>query len=183
MAKAAVRAMDTVEAFLKVGGYINIGANDIDYTADVTRWGVAGASKRGWSTWLTAAVVPDRVVAMVPVVFDLLNFTPNIHHMYENYGGWTWAMQDYVNENIMSFIDSPQMDLWTNITDPIKYADRLTMPKLVVNSGMDEFFMPDDTHWWWNQMPGPKHFLMTPNTDHVCATGVLETIPAIGSFI
>jgi PhoPQ-activated pathogenicity-related protein len=75
------------------------------------------------------------------------------------------------------------MDLWTNITDPIAYADRLTMPKLVVNSGMDEFFMPDDTHWWWDKMPGPKHFLMTPNTDHICATGVLETIPAIGAFI
>jgi PhoPQ-activated pathogenicity-related protein len=75
------------------------------------------------------------------------------------------------------------MDLWTNITDPIKYAERLTMPKLVVNSGMDEFFMPDDTHWWWSKMPEPKHFLMTPNTDHICATGVLETIPAIGAFI
>lgn len=75
------------------------------------------------------------------------------------------------------------MDLWTNITDPFKYAERLTMPKLVVNSGMDEFFMPDDTHWWWSKMPEPKHFLMTPNTDHICATGVLETIPAIGAFM
>jgi len=75
------------------------------------------------------------------------------------------------------------MDLWTNITDPIHYAERLTMPKLIVNSGMDEFFMPDDTRWWWDKMPEPKHFLMTPNTDHICATGVLETIPAIGAFI
>jgi PhoPQ-activated pathogenicity-related protein len=175
MAKAAVRAMDTVEAFLAAG---------VDgYQADVKRWAVAGASKRGWSTWLTAAVVPDRIHAMVPVVFDLLNFTPNIHHMYENYGGWSWALGPYVSEGIMSFLDSPAMDLWTNITDPIAYAERLTMPKLVVNSGMDEFFMPDDTHWWWNKMPEPKHFLMTPNTDHICATGVLETIPAIGSFI
>ena len=101
MAKAAVRAMDTVEAFLAAG------VPGSGYKADMKRWGVAGASKRGWCTWLTAAVVPDRVHAMIPVVFDLLNFTPNIHHMYENYGGWSWALGPYVSEGVMSFLDSP----------------------------------------------------------------------------
>ena len=57
------------------------------------------------------------------------------------------------------------------------------MPKMVVNSGNDEFFMPDDTHYWWANMPEPKHFLLMPNAEHTTATGALEELPAIKAFI
>ena len=60
--------------------------------------------------------------------------------------------------------------------------DKLTMPKLVVNSGMDEFFLPDDTHFWWDKMPEPKHFLMIPNAEHSEATGILELLPDIYTY-
>ena len=36
------------------------------------------------------------------------------------------------------------------------YLDRLTMPKLLINSGGDEFFLPDDNHYFWNDLPGEK---------------------------
>ena len=68
------------------------------------------------------------------------------------------------------------------IVDPYWYSDRLTMPKMIVNSGMDEFFLPDDTRWWWDDMAGEKHFLMVPNAEHSEATGVLELLPAITTF-
>lgn len=61
--------------------------------------------------------------------------------------------------------------------------ERLTMPKLVVNAVLDEFQQPDDTRYWWNQMPEPKHFLMTPNAEHSEATGILEIVPAIGTWL
>lgn len=32
-------------------------------------------------------------------------------------------------------------------------------------------------------MPEPKHFLMTPNAEHSMATGILEIVPAIGTWI
>jgi hypothetical protein len=57
------------------------------------------------------------------------------------------------------------------------------MPKLVVNAVLDEFQQPDDTHYWWDQMPSPKHFIMTPNAEHSEATGILEIVPAIGAWI
>mmetsp|Transcript_8284 Transcript_8284/g.12359 ORF Transcript_8284/g.12359 Transcript_8284/m.12359 type:complete len:247 (+) Transcript_8284:44-784(+) len=67
--------------------------------------------------------------------------------------------------------------------DPFWYKDRLTMPKLVVNAVLDEFQQPDDTHYWWSEMPEPKHFIMTPNAEHSEATGILEIVPAIGTYI
>lgn len=33
-----------------------------------------GASKRGWTTWLVGAVDTTRVMAIVPIVLDAINF-------------------------------------------------------------------------------------------------------------
>eukprot|EP00605_Chrysophyceae_sp_TOSAG23-4_P002816 GSChrysophyteH1.ASY1.ANO1.3101.1 assembled CDS len=146
-------------------------------------YSVAGASKRGWTTWDVGAVDPERVVAIVPIVLDAINFVPVMHHQYQSYNGFSWALQDYLDENIFDRIDSPQMQLLAENVDPYYYRNRLTMPKLVVNAVADEFQQPDDTHYWWDEMPGPKHFIMTPNAEHSEATGILEIVPAIGAWI
>ena len=88
-----------------------------------------------------------------------------------------------MNAGYVEYIDTPESYLLTTIIDGFAYRERLTMPKLVVNSGNDEFFMPDDTHFWWSEMPEPKHFLLLPNTEHTTATGALESFPAINAFI
>lgn len=36
------------------------------------------------------------------------------------------------------------------------YNERYTMPKMVVTTGGDEFFIPDDSHYYWDQLQGPK---------------------------
>eukprot|EP00058_Branchiostoma_floridae_P004655 XP_002590143.1 hypothetical protein BRAFLDRAFT_90877 [Branchiostoma floridae] len=61
MTKAAVRAMDTVQDFVK-----KMTGNQPE------KFMVAGASKRGWTTWTTAAV-DKRVFALAPMVLDVLN--------------------------------------------------------------------------------------------------------------
>lgn len=40
------------------------------------------------------------------------------------------------------------------------------LPKFVVNGGNDEFFLPDDNHYWWDDLPGEKHLLHIPDADH-----------------
>ena len=60
MTKAAVKAMDAVTEFTAPKG------------GKITRYMVAGASKRGWTTWTTAAV-DKRVFAAVPIVMVSLN--------------------------------------------------------------------------------------------------------------
>lgn len=57
------------------------------------------------------------------------------------------------------------------------------MPKLVINSGDDEFFQNDNTRYWWDDMPGPKHFMMMPNAEHATITGLGELLPAIKVFM
>ena len=40
-----------------------------------------------------------------------------------------------------------------DIVDPYSYREKLVLPKLVCNSGGDEFFMPDNIRYWWKDMP------------------------------
>lgn len=121
--------MDTVEAFLKQKSI-----------ADVAGFAVAGASKRGWTTWTTAAV-DSRVIAAIPIVMDLLNMHQNLHHFWRAYGGWTFALTDYYAMNFTTKLDNPNFQPMADIIDPLSYVDRLTMPKLVIDSTGDEFFM------------------------------------------
>src|ERR1019366_961760 len=85
MTKAAVRAMDTVTAFC---------ASPEGGNAKVDEFVVAGGSKRGWTTWTTAAV-DKRVVAIIPIVIDVLNMEPSMMHHYGAYGFWAPAIANY----------------------------------------------------------------------------------------
>jgi len=175
MVKASVRAMDAMQEFVRTK-LPETGAT-IDY------FSVSGASKRGWTTWLVGVVDPNRVKVIVPVVLDAINFVTVEHHQYRSYGGWTYALTDYTEMNITSRFDDPNMVTLQEMEDPYFYRDRLTMPKLIVNAVMDEFQQPDDTHYWWNDMPEPKHFLIAPNAEHSLATGIFVAVPSISAFI
>lgn len=171
MTKAVVRAMDTVTSYVAE-----------KFQHDVSQFIIAGASKRGWTTWTTAAV-DLRVIAIVPMVMDALNFIPNIHHFWRAYGGWTFALNDYYDLNFTRQIDLPATAQMFGVVDPYVYRSRLTMPKLVVDAGGDEFFMPDDNHYWWDEMPGEKHILFIQDAEHSLATGIQEIIPSVAAFV
>jgi len=147
----------------------------------VDKFMIAGASKRGWTTWTTAAV-DERVVAMMPLVMDELNFVNNIHHHHRAYCGWSFALADYSAMNFTRELDLPNVAAMMEIIDPLVYASRLTMPKLVVDAGGDEFFLPDDNLWWWNNMSEPKHLLLVANAEHSLATGIVSILDAAGAF-
>jgi PhoPQ-activated pathogenicity-related protein len=156
MTKAAVRAMDTVTAFCgsPQGGGVNVQA-----------FVVAGGSKRGWTTWLTAVVDP-RVIGIIPLAINVLNVQESFLHHYSAYGFWAPAVQDYVNSGIMDWFGTPQMTALMSIVDPYQYRRRLTMPKFIINGAGDQFFLPDSSQFYFDDLLGVKYLRYVPNTDH-----------------
>jgi PhoPQ-activated pathogenicity-related protein len=156
MTKSAVRAMDTVVAFCdspqggmtKVDGFV-----------------VAGGSKRGWTTWTTAAV-DRRVVAIIPVVIDVLNIEPSFKHHFEAYGFYAPAVHDYEEMHIMEWQGTPQYRALMKIVEPYEYRPRLTMPKFIINATGDQFFLPDSSRYYFDDLPGIKYLRYVPNADH-----------------
>jgi len=130
---------------------------------------VAGASKRGWTTWTTAAVDP-RVVAIAPIVIDTLNVQSVFMHQWQAYGFWAPAVIDYQNAGIMDWFGTPQMDALLEIEDPYRYSARLALPKYLINSSGDQFFLPDDAQFYFGDLPGEKYLRYEPNTDHGMAS-------------
>ncbi len=156
MTKAAVRAMDTVQDFARSEAFGKL---------DLKGFVVAGASKRGWTTWTTAAV-DRRVVGIIPIVIDLLNLTPSFRHHYQAYGAWAEAVNDYVEAGVMDWIDTPQFKALMSIVEPYSYRERFTMPKFILNAADDQFFLPDSSQFYFDALPGVKYLRYVPNADH-----------------
>jgi len=156
MTKAAVRAMDTVTSFLETVPTLRV---------QVNHFIVAGESKRGWTTWTTAAVDP-RVVAIVPIVIDVLNVIPSFQHHYRSYGFWAPAVKNYFEMKLMDMMDTKRYRELMAIEDPYSYCDRYTMPKLLIDSAGDQFFLPDSSRFYFDKLPGEKYLRYEPNSDH-----------------
>jgi PhoPQ-activated pathogenicity-related protein len=156
MTKAAVRAMDTVISFCASaeGGHTPIDG-----------FVVAGGSKRGWTTWTTAAV-DMRVIAIVPIVIDMLNIEPSMLHHYGAYGFWAPSIGDYSALHIMEWTGTPQYHALMHIEEPYEYRSRLTMPKFLINASGDQFFLPDSSQFYFDELSGPKYLRYVPNADH-----------------
>lgn len=171
MTKAGVRALDTMNDLVqKKRGQ------------SVDRFLVAGASKRGWTTW-TVGAVDKRVVAIAPIVMDLLHMQTNLHHYFRALGGWTFAFDDYYNLNFTKDLDSPYIKKMADIIDPISYNDRyVNKPKLITSTGGDEFFMVDDSKYYFDELKGPKYLRMMPNAEHSCAGHEISLLFGIRAF-
>jgi PhoPQ-activated pathogenicity-related protein len=159
MTKSAVRAMDAATGFL---------ASPEGGGAPLKRFVVAGGSKRGWTTWTTAAV-DSRVVAIVPFVIDMLNVIPSFEHHHRVYGFFAPAVKDYEEMGIMDWSGHPRYKQLMQIVEPYEYRERLTLPKFMINATGDEFFLPDSSQFYFDDLRGEKHLRYVPNTSHSLA--------------
>jgi PhoPQ-activated pathogenicity-related protein len=160
----------------------------------IDKFVLTGASKRAWTAWLAAAVDgqttadpagASRVIALAPIVMDALHLEQGMKVWWKAYGGWSFAMHDFWEQNITTRIGSPEFAALCATHDPSAYAARLTMPKLVIDATGDEFFYLQDDSVWWDQhpLPGESHRLMVANAEHSFATGIPTLKPALDSFV
>lgn len=158
MAKSVVRAMDATQAFAPaVAGKA------------LERFVVLGFSKRAAATWLTAAVDP-RVAAIAPGVFDVLNMAPQFEHHYRAYGFYADAVRDYTHYGVLRRIRSPEGRALLQVIDPYSYRATLSLPKYLINSPGDQFFLPDSGRHYLDLLSGETLTRYVPNTDHGLAS-------------
>jgi PhoPQ-activated pathogenicity-related protein len=172
MTKSIVRAMDTITSFC---------ASPAGGVLAVDRFVLGGASKRGWTAWTTAAV-DSRVVAIIPVVIDLLNLEPSFEHHYRSYGFWAPAIAEFEQAGIMRWAGTPQFAALIHIEDPYSYRDRLTMPKFIVNAAGDQYFLPDSSQFYFTGLKGENYLRYLPNTDHSLKGEYVDAAESAVSF-
>ena len=156
MVKSVVRAMDTIQSFMESsqGGNLRISG-----------FVVAGASKRGWTTWLTAAV-DKRVIAIIPMVIDVLNVKKVLKHHFAAYGFWSPAIRDYANHHILERYQTKAFTQLMELEDPYFYKARITIPKYMINATGDQFFLPDSSRFYFHDLVGKSYLRYLPNTSH-----------------
>ncbi len=154
MTKSAIRAMDAIQEF-----------TDKEIQKKINRFVVSGASKRGWTTWLTGAW-DDRVAAIGPAVIDVLNMPVNLDYQIETWGDYSYQIQDYVELGIAQDISSDQGRALATMIDPYSYREKLTMPKMIFIGTNDPYWPVDAIKNYIDDIPGQNFIHYVPNAGH-----------------
>lgn len=154
MVKAAVRAMDAVQEFTAK-----------EWQQPVKTFLVSGASKRGWTTWLTAAA-DSRVSALAPMVINMLNMEPHMKLQQASFGGYSEQIHDYTERGLHKLISSERGRTLRTIVDPYSYLDDIRQPKLIILGTNDRYWPVDSLNLYWDALEGEKYVLYVPNDGH-----------------
>ncbi|MFN0052184.1 MAG: PhoPQ-activated pathogenicity-related family protein [Planctomycetales bacterium] len=154
MVKSLVKAMDALQSFSKD-----------QWQTPVAGFVVSGASKRGWTTWLTAAADP-RVKAIAPMVIDTLNMRDQGPYQLKSFGKYSEQINDYTQRGLVPMPDTPEAKRLWSMVDPWIYRERLTIPKMIINGANDPYWTTDALNLYWNDLPGNKWVLYVPNAGH-----------------
>jgi PhoPQ-activated pathogenicity-related protein len=154
MVKSVVKAMDVLQAFGKQ-----------EWNKPVESFIVSGASKRGWTTWLTAAVDP-RVRAIAPMVIDTLNMRAQMPRQLETFGAYSARLMPYTSRGLVPIPETAEGERLLSMVDPWAYREKLNLPKLIINGTNDFYWATDALNVYWNDLPGNKWALYVPNAGH-----------------
>ncbi len=155
MTKGAFKSMEAVQEYTT------------QQNQPLNKFIVAGASKRGWTSWLMGSIdTQNRVVGIIPVVYDNLDLSKQLPHQFASWGEYSPMIADYTRRGLQQLLSTPRGLELTRIVDPYTYRARLTMPKLLVNGTNDPYWTTDALNLYWKDLPEPKSAYYAPNSGH-----------------
>lgn len=163
MVKSIIKGMDASQEILAKNGF------------NISQFVIVGASKRGWAAWL-ASLEDERISAIIPVVIDILNVQQNIKHICNSYKNHCPpALRDYKAEGITDSIESKEFANLMEIEDPFtyinlsQYSKQASIPKYIINTSGDDFYAPDSSKFYFNQLKGDNYIRYLPDAMHYLA--------------
>lgn len=121
---------------------------------------------------------------LMPIVLDIFNVKKSLGHIIDFYDGTPPpALGDYQRANVIDSIDNPNFQPLMEIEDPISYLNgpyqeiyrkRFSLKKLFIQSSGDDFFVPDASHFYLDDLPGENQIRYLPNTMHYLIGSVLS---------
>jgi PhoPQ-activated pathogenicity-related protein len=154
MVKSVVQSMDAIEEF-----------TGAQWEKKITGFVVSGASKRGWTAWLTAASDP-RVIAVAPMVIDLLNIPEQLPLQVSRFGATSEMISPYTDRGLVPFHDTEEARALWRMVDPWTYRSLYTMPKLILLGTNDPYWTTDALNVYWDGLPAGKYVSYSPNAGH-----------------
>jgi PhoPQ-activated pathogenicity-related protein len=154
MAKSVIKAMDALEAFTRE-----------QWKQPVKNFVIAGASKRGWTTWLTGASDP-RVKAIAPLVIDTLDMQNQMDHQKRSFGAYSEQIKDYTERHLVPIPKTEAAQKLWRMVDPYSYRERVKMPKLIICGNNDPYWTVDALNLYWDGLKGDKWITYVPNAGH-----------------
>ena len=164
MTKSAVKAMDAIQQFSKE-----------ELSLDVSGFTVGGASKRGWTTWFSAAV-DERVKAIFPMVYDNLWLSKQMKHQIEVWGEYSEQISEYSEKNLPQILETEEGSGLGGLVDPFTYKDKISVPKFIIIGTNDRYWPLDALNLYYDELVGEKYIYYAPNSGHGLENNLTQVI-------
>jgi PhoPQ-activated pathogenicity-related protein len=171
MTRAVVKAMDVIDEF----SLETLGGKPTGYV-------VSGASKRGWTSWLAAAV-DQRILGIIPAVYDNLNLKAQMEHQVAAWGDYSAMISDYTDLGLHQLTETKEDQRLISIVDPYAYREHISMPKLLLMGTNDPYWPVDAVHCYFDDLVGDTHLLYVPNGGHNLGGDPRVIVPTVVAFI
>lgn len=149
MVKSVVAAMDALEDLFGWDRFV-----------------LFGASKRGWTAWLSATLDDPRVVGIAPMVFDHLNMPVQLIKQKKDWGELSPMIVDYTRRDLDAKADTDRGQRLVSLIDPYVSIHKVKCPVLAINGANDPYWTVDATSQYWDKVADPKWLVTLPNYGH-----------------